>query len=217
MFKLAIFDLDGTLLNTLEDLAAASNFALDQQGFPTYGVEQYKDFIGRGLDHLIWNVLPEHARSDETAKKTKGLFTSYYAIHSEDLTRPYDGIVEVLRAVKEAGVHTAVYSNKPHESAVYLCGEYFAGLIDMPCGFKDGAKTKPDATVGLKIMEDFGVASSETVYIGDSGVDMRTGKNLGVYTVGVSWGFRPKSELVSEGADVIIDKAEQLFKIVIDK
>lgn len=217
MFKLAIFDLDGTLLDTLVDIAAATNFALSQQGFLTYEVEQYRDFIGRGPHFLIWSALPENARDDVTVKKTRELFMAYYAVHSEDLTRPFKGIEKALRDIKEAGVHTAVFSNKPHGSAVYLCDQYFPGLIDMPCGLLDGAKTKPDAAVGFQIMERFGVTADETVYIGDSGVDMQTGKNLGVFTIGVSWGFRPKSELESEGANVIIDKAEQLLKIVIDK
>lgn len=217
MFKLAIFDLDGTLLNTLGDIAEATNFALRQQGFPMHEVERYKDFLGRGPDYLIRSALPEQARDDATVSDTKRTFSAYYAKHSEDLTKPYDGIIDALRDIKRAGVHIAVFSNKPHDATVYLCGEYFPGLIDMPCGLREGAKTKPDATVGLAIMERFGVSADETIYIGDSGIDMQTGRNLGVYKVGVSWGFRPKNELVSEGADVIIDKAEQLIKIVIDK
>lgn len=217
MYKLAIFDLDGTLLNTLDDLAAAANYALAEQGFPVYETFQYKSFIGRGLDNLIWDVLPQHVRSNEAAKRTKELFAEYYAIHSEDLTKPYDSVIDVLKNIKEAGIHTAIYSNKPHDSAVCLCNRYFSGLIDLLCGFKDGTKTKPDATTGFKIMEHFDVLPEETIYVGDSGVDMQTARNLGVYSVGVSWGFRPKSELMREGADVIIDKAEQLIKIVVDK
>lgn len=217
MFKLAIFDMDGTLLNTLADLAEACNHALSEGGFPVYKVDEYKDFIGRGPMYLVEQALPEANRDDATLKKTREAFSAYYDKHSLDFTKPYDGVADAIKSAREAGVSIAIWSNKPNEFAVNLSEKFFAGLIDLPVGSKEGVPLKPDPAVGVEIMRHFGVSPDETVYIGDSGVDMQTGKGLGAYTVGVTWGFRPKDELQKCGADVIVDNVEQLIKILIDK
>lgn len=218
MYKLAIFDLDGTLLNTLDDLAAACNYALREcGGFPEHAVEKYRYFVGDGPINLLTRALPEHARNADNISKMRALFSEYYAEHSADLTGPYDGITDMLRALKDAGVQVAVLSNKPHENVGILCDVYFKDLISMPVGFRDGVEPKPNPELGLTIMEQLGLSAKETVYVGDSGVDMRTGKNLGAYTIGVSWGYRTKDELESDGADVIIDEVDELVKIIVDK
>lgn len=217
MFKLAIFDLDGTLLNSLDDLAAACNFALSKAGFPTYEAEAYKQFIGRGPVNLVKDALPELNRDDATVQKTLDDFLNYYHTHSSDLTKPYDGILDMLHAVREAGVDIAVLSNKPHEQTCMLCEQYFSGLVSKAVGFKRGVEPKPNPEPGFELIRSFGVLPEDTVYIGDSGVDMLTGKALGAYTVGVSWGYRTKDELQSNGADIIIDKACELIKIIVDK
>ena len=217
MFKLAIFDLDGTLLDTLTDLAVSCNYALDGFGFDEHEPERYKDFIGRGVTNLIKSALPEHSRDDATVAAVKFRFMEHYREHSQDLTRPYDGIPDMLCVVRSAGIKTAVVSNKPHENAVSMSAVYFPGLLDIVFGQRDGIPIKPNPTVVFRIMEHFGVTAEETIYIGDSGVDMQTGRAAGIFTVGVSWGFRPKDELRENGADIIIDKVSLLKKIIVDK
>lgn len=217
MVKLVIFDMDGTLVDTLTDIAHACNHALRVGGFSVHPVEEYREFIGRGPLHLIRSALPEQNRDDDTVKTVRGYFHKYYSAHSKDNTKPYDGMVKTVETLRASGVSVAVCSNKPHKDAVEMGGVYFPGLIDMTVGFTDGIKPKPDPESALMIIRRFGTSLEETVYIGDSGVDMQTGRNLGVTTVGAGWGFRPKKELEDCGADVIIDKAEDLLKIVLDK
>lgn len=217
MYKLAIFDMDGTLLDTLADIANACNYALADGGFPVHEEEEYKAFIGRGPIYLIEKALPEHARVEATIARTRQIFEEYYVIHSEDFTKPYDGTLDMLKALRDAGIKSAIYSNKPHIGVVSLAEVFFGGLYDLAFGFRDGIPPKPEPDTGLEIMRRFGVTVDETVYIGDSDVDMRTAKNMGVYAVGVAWGFRTRAELESNGADVIVDKMSELEKIIIDK
>lgn len=217
MFKLAIFDMDGTILDTLIDLAEACNHALRKGGFPVHEVDEYRNFVGRGPAYLVEQALPADNRDGATVKKTREAFAEYYEAHDMDATKPYDGVIGAMESIREAGVGVAVLSNKPHGYAIHLSEVYFPGLIDLSVGSRDGVPLKPDPAPGLEIMRHFGASPDETVYIGDSGVDMQTGKRLGAYTVGVSWGFRPKSELQEQGADVIIDKVDELCKIIVDK
>lgn len=217
MYRLAIFDMDGTLLDTLEDLAVASDYALAQKGYSGHTTEEYKEFIGHGPVHLIRMALPEQFRDDETVSQTFKIYADYYALHDKDLTKPYPGVLKVLKELKQSGVKIAVYSNKPHYNVVQLCEHFFSDLVDMAVGFKEDVPPKPDPAAGFEIIRRFGVLNKDTVYIGDSGVDMMTGNALGAYTVGVSWGFRPKDELIHTGASVVIDQVEDLVKIILDK
>lgn len=209
--------MDGTLIDTLTDLADACNHALRKGGFPVHPTDAYKEFIGRGPLNLIRGALPEENRGEETVRTVRGFFHEYYSAHSEDNTKPYRGVTEAIKKLREAGVRIAVCSNKYHDDAVKMSETYFPELIDMTVGFRDGMKLKPDPEACIGIMKRFGASRKETVYIGDSGVDMQTGRNLGVTTIGVAWGFRPKKELEDQGAEVIIDKAEELPQIVLDK
>lgn len=217
MFKLAIFDMDGTLLDTLGDLANAVNFALARMGHPVHEQRDYLDYVGRGPYVLLERALPEGSRDMEAIERAKGLFLDYYAAHSQDVTRPYPGIMELLGEIRSAGMKTAICSNKPHENVTLLAPLYFPGLIDYSVGFRDGVNPKPNPSVVHEIMERFGASRDETCYIGDSGVDMETGRNAGLFTIGVSWGFRPRKELVDSGADIIVDSADILLKIMLDK
>ena len=212
MYKLMIFDLDGTLLDTLEDLANASNYALNKFDFETHEVQQYKTFVGDGVYKLIERIVPESHRQEETLLKVKEAFHSYYNEHNRDYTKPYEGSVEVLKYLRENGIHTAVVSNKPHSFTVKLVEELFGNSIEIAYGQRDGIATKPDPSTVLEVIDHFGVAKEECIYIGDTNVDIFTGKNAGVKTIGVLWGFRTKEELVSAGADYIIEKFEDLYQ-----
>ena len=215
MYKLAIFDLDGTLLNTLDDLAASANYALRQKGYGEHAAEQYKEFIGHGPVHLITMAAPPEHRDDATIRELRGIFADYYAANATVLTRPYPCMLEVLNALKQSGVKIAVYSNKPDKNTARLCEIYFPGLVDMPVGFKDGIPPKPDPAAGFDILRAFAATGDETAYIGDSGVDMQTGRALKAFTIGVSWGFRPRAELIDTGASAVADSAEELLNLLL--
>ncbi|GHU79568.1 phosphoglycolate phosphatase [Clostridia bacterium] len=213
----AVFDLDGTLLDTIVDLADACNYALKKQGFPVHPVNPYKYFVGMGVYNLIKKALPEEARSEEIIAAVKADYDSYYSVHSRDKTAPYSGIVEALAALRERGVRLAVLSNKPHEYIKPLTDLYFPGIFDISVGQRENVPTKPDPTAVFEIMESFGAKKDAGFYIGDTSTDMRTGKSAGLYTIGVLWGFRTKDELESHGADVIIAEPSELLKIIVDK
>lgn len=215
--KLALFDLDGTLLNTLADIAGACNYALVNVGFPVYREEEYKGFIGRGPVYLITSALPAYARDEATVAYTRQVFQKYYLEHSAGLTKPYDGTIDMLRTVRSAGIKTVIYSNKPHDGVCLLAERFFKGLYDFAVGFRDGVPPKPEPDTGLEIIRKFGASANETAYIGDSDIDMQTAKNIGAYAIGVTWGFRTRLDLEEGGADIIIDKMSELAEIIIDK
>ena len=216
MYKLAIFDLDGTLLDTIEDLAVACNRALRLGGFDEHPCEAYKSFVGNGMHNLVTRALPPQHRDSGTVESTKARFSEYYGAHAQDATRPYDGIVEALTGLQRAGVKVAVLSNKPDRYTGILVERYFPGLVDLAYGQREGVPIKPDPTAVREIMGRFGYGPEECIYIGDSGTDMETGGNAGLDTIGVLWGFRTKSELESHGATITIDKAAGLLEIIVD-
>lgn len=214
--KLAIFDLDGTLLDTIADLAAATNFALAHYGLPTHKEEEYKFFVGNGINKMFERALPEDKRNEEYITKLRSQFVPYYDVHNSDLSRPYPGMVELLKELQRNNIAIGVASNKYQEAAVKLVLQFFPGIdFSLILGQREGVPSKPDPTIAYEIIEHTGIAKEDTVYIGDSCVDMQTGKNAGVTTVGVSWGFRPKSELESYSPDFIADNADELRKYLL--
>lgn len=214
--KLAIFDLDGTLLDTIADLAAATNFALAHYGLPTHKEEEYKFFVGNGINKMFERALPEDKRNEEYITKLRSQFVPYYDVHNSDLSRPYPGMVELLKELQRNNIAIGVASNKYQEAAVKLVLQFFPGVdFSLILGQREGVPSKPDPTIAYEIIEHTGIAKEDTVYIGDSCVDMQTGKNAGVTTVGVSWGFRPKAELESYGPDFIADNADELRKYLL--
>lgn len=214
--KLAIFDLDGTLLDTIADLAAATNFALSQYGLPTHNEEEYKFFVGNGINKMFERALPEDKRNEEYIMKIRSQFVPYYDAHNSDLSRPYPGMVELLNELQKNNIAIGVASNKYQKAAVKLVLQFFPGIdFALILGQREGVPSKPDPTIAYEIIEHTGIAKEETVYIGDSCVDMQTGKNAGVTTVGVSWGFRPKAELESYNPDFIADDADVLRKYLL--
>ena len=212
MIKAVLFDLDGTLVNSLSDLAASTNFALTKFGFPTHETEKYKYFVGDGMAKLIERALPEDKRDMETINTTLDIFMEHYRAHYVDETVPYDGILELLD--KLTGVKKAVISNKADEMVIPLTKKLLGDRFDIVCGKREGYPTKPDPTLTLEIFEKLGVAPNECIFVGDSGMDMAVAKNSGCVALGVLWGFRSEEELLLNGADYIAKKPAEILEII---
>ena len=213
MFGYVFFDLDGTLLNTLDDLANAGNYALRQLGLPTYETDRYRYFVGNGIPKLIERILPEDADAELT-ERCHSLFSEYYAVHSEDNTRPYAGITELLNALKEEGIKTAVITNKDHVYSGELIRRFFGDRIMSVYGSRPGTPHKPDPYWVNRAAADMNAEKSDILYVGDSGVDMETAKNAGLTSAGVLWGFRTEEELRENGACFICMTADDILHIV---
>ena len=216
MIKTILFDLDGTLLNTLEDLANACNYALNKFSFPTHNIEEYKKFIGNGIYKLVERAVPNNKKDKETVEKVLETFSDYYNEHMIDMTKPYDGIVDILDELRAKGIKLAVVSNKKHEFTIEIVKKYFGDRFDIVFGHRENYKAKPDPTSVLEVIEKFNILKSECIYIGDSNVDILTAKNAGVKSVGVSWGFRDREELANEGANYLTDNNIELLNIILN-
>lgn len=214
MYKYIIFDLDGTLLNTLEDLADAGNYALNAFGFPVHDTESYKYFVGNGIPVLIKRICPE-GTDDTVLKKVHDIFSEYYGAHCLDKTRPYEGISEMLRELKKHGIKTGIVTNKDHSFSVKLAGDFFGGSIDAVRGREDGYPKKPDPYSVNYVIDHFGADKKDVLYVGDSNVDMETAINAEVDSCGVLWGFRTKKELTESGAVYIAANPNELLKIIL--
>lgn len=215
MTRLVIFDLDGTLLNTIDDLAISTNYALRQFGFPEHALSEYPYFVGHGITKLIERALPQDQRNDATVSKLKQEFVKYYQQHKTDKTRPYQGISSVLEVLNEKGILLAVASNKYHQGTDELIRHYFgSSLFKVIAGQKEGVPAKPDPAVIHHILSQTGIPGSETLYVGDSGVDMQTAANSGITSVGVTWGFRPRRELEESGANHIAERPYDILNFI---
>ena len=204
MIKTILFDLDGTLLNTIDDLADAGNWVCTQHGWPTFSVEQFKHMVGNGIPKLIERFSPAAARTPDQLAATLAEFTARYDAHKEDKTAPYPGIPELLAALKAAGIQTAVFSNKADPFCGKIIAHYFgADSFSIVRGNLPGVPTKPDPTGVYALMQDLGAEASSTLFVGDSDVDILTGHNAGLPAVGVLWGFRGEAELTAAGADAL--------------
>ena len=215
MKKLVIFDLDGTLLDTIADLAESANHALKQLGYPTRDVEKIRTFVGNGVNKLLFRALPDEEKTEENMMRMRTHFVPYYDAHNADLSAPYPGIVALLEELQAKGLRMAVASNKYQEATVKLVKHYFP-MIDFVevLGQREGINVKPDPTIVFDILQKAGVSKEETLYVGDSGVDMQTAINAGVDAIGVTWGFRPRTELEDFHPMGLIDKAEELLGFV---
>ena len=212
MKKLVIFDLDGTLLDTIADLAESANHALKQLGYPTRDVETIRTFVGNGVNKLLFRALPDEEKTEENMMRMRTHFVPYYDAHNADLSAPYPGIVALLEELQAKGLRMAVASNKYQEATVKLVKHYFP-MIDFVevLGQREGINVKPDPTIVFDILKKAGVSKEETLYVGDSGVDMQTAINAGVDAIGVTWGFRPRTELEDFQPMGLIDQAEELL------
>ena len=208
-----VFDLDGTLLNTLGDLRAATNHALEVRGLPPHSMEEIRQFIGNGIRLLICRAMPEGTPEAEIDAALDD-FKAYYAAHIHDRTVPYDGIPQLLTALRKRGIKVAVLSNKIDSASQQLIEYFFPGKTDVVFGEHVGVPRKPDPTSCRMVMQQLGVQPEQVLYVGDSGTDMQTAKNAGLYAVGVTWGFRSKEVLLEYGADVLVHRPEQILQIL---
>lgn len=204
MIHTILFDLDGTLLNTIDDLADAANWVCAQNGWPQHTVAEYKYMVGNGIPKLVERFSPAEARTPDRLAETLAQFTARYDAHKEDKTAPYPGIPELLKELKAAGIQTAVFSNK----ADALCGKiiehYFGpGAFSAVRGSRPGVPTKPDPTGLWDLMRQLNADPATTLFVGDSDVDILTGHNAGLPAMGAVWGFRGAGELTAAGADAL--------------
>ncbi len=211
--KCAIFDLDGTLMNTINTIAYYCNDTLKHFSLPAIDVEKYKYFVGKGAENLIRRILAHHnACDEETFKKAYEYYNKNYNANPHYLTEVYEGIPEVLVALKNKGFKLAVLSNKPHYPTCEIIKKYFGDeLFNVVYGARDGYPKKPDTTVPLAIASELGVEPLECIYLGDTNTDMQTGKASGFFTIGVLWGFRTKEELEENNADALVEHPSEII------
>lgn len=216
MKKLVIFDLDGTLLNTIADLAQSTNHALASLGYPTHEEAAYHFMVGNGINKLFERALPEGEKTEENVLRVRQAFVPYYDRHNADKSLPYSGIPELLGELQRQGLQLAVASNKYQAATVKLIAHYFPDIrFAAVFGQRDGIAVKPDPTIVHDILKIAQVVKEDVLYVGDSGVDMQTALNAEVTACGVTWGFRPRTELEAFHPDYIVDKAEEIAALAL--
>ena len=213
-YKLAIFDLDGTILNTLEDLADATNYALGEHGYPGRTIEEVRRFVGNGIRRLIEQAVPDGLTEEET-DGVHETFSAHYEQHCADKTRPYEGILQLLQHLRAAGCLTAVVSNKADVAVQPLCKHYYEGLFDYAVGERADIRRKPAPDSVQEVLRRLQVETAEAVYIGDSEVDIQTAQNAGLDSIIVTWGFRDRAYLESQGGRRFVDRPEEIEEIVL--
>jgi phosphoglycolate phosphatase len=214
-FSAAIFDLDGTLLNTLDDLADAMNSVLRSMDAPVHPAGSYKLFVGQGFEMLGRNVLPENRRDQDTIVSCVNSMKAVYAGKWAIKTRPYDGIPELLDSLKLHGVPCAVLSNKAHEFTIKMVGHFFGeNVFDLILG-AGSVPLKPDPAGALQIAASLRLSPAKCMFVGDSGVDMQTATNAAMFPVGVTWGFRSREELLANGAKLLVDRPEEVLRVCV--
>lgn len=217
MKKLAVFDLDGTLLDSLSDIARCTNRVLEQNGLPTHPADSYRFFVGGGLKVLMDKAIPAQHLGTPLYDKISAEYTELYNYVCAHESHAFAGIVEMLRKLKEQGIITAVATNKPDAMCKMVLADVYPGCIDIAYGQREDIARKPDPEVVYRIMADAGITDkNEVIYVGDSNVDIFTGLNAGVTTVGVLWGFRPKEELVEAGATILCETVDQLYNTIVE-
>ena len=215
MIRCVIFDLDGTLLDTADDLTAAANAVCRHHGWPEIRREELLTMVGNGNRVLLQRLSPPEAREGEALEESARVFSEYYRLHCADRTAPYPGMTELLADLRSAGIKTAVLSNKWQEFTEKLIRGFFPGLTDVILGKQDGIPAKPDPTAVRMALRDMGCAPEEGVFVGDSSVDVQTAKNAGMVCCAVSWGFRSRESLEEAGADCIADTPEELRRFLL--
>ncbi len=210
MIDTVIFDMDGTLLDTLDDLTDAVNAALAACGYPLRTKEEVRFFVGNGVGRLMKEAVPK-GTSETDLEDCLQAFKAHYAQHWQDKTVPYEGIKELLTDLKVRGIKLAVISNKYEQAVLQLCRDYFPGSFDTARGERAGVPRKPAPDAIYAILEELGTEKEKALYVGDSEVDMATAKNAGLTAVGVTWGFRDRQLLLERGADYIIDQPSELL------
>ena len=218
-----IFDLDGTLLNTIDDLGYACNYALSRCGFPTHSIEEYPRMVGNGINNLIRRALPQTEQTEENILRVREHFVPYYNAHNCDYTRPYEGIPELLNTLKAQGHRLAVASNKYQAATEKIVSHFFPGIFDVILGERDGIPRKPNPQIVYDIEKilsslsanDLSTLSEAVLYLGDSLVDRDTAANAGVPFIACSWGFVSRQALTEAGVTRLIDQPQELLRYTI--
>ena len=208
-----IFDLDGTLLNTLADLAAATNHALAEHKLPQRTTDEVRQFVGNGIRKLIERAVPADTPA-ELQEEVFASFNQYYKQHCADSTRPYDGVPQLLQQLRTAGCCTAIVSNKADYGVQALAKQYFNGQLDAACGERAGIAKKPAPDMLLAIMQQLKAEPASTIYIGDSDTDIATASNAGVDCIGACWGFRGRAFLEAHGAKLLAETVGDIWKLI---
>lgn len=215
MKKLAIFNFDGTLADSVGDIAYSGNLVLHEMKLDEHPEEVYRLSIGDGMTQLLFRILPEECRN-ERLDEARERFIRIYSENCDRSTEVYDGIYELLKGLKSSGIKTAVLSNKPHEFTLKITNKYFNNMFDFVLGQKNQMSKKPEPDGLFYILDQLGIDKSDCVYIGDSPVDVATARNAGVSAYAVSWGMRPVSELTEANPDAIAHTSEQLKQLILE-
>lgn len=215
MIKLLIFDLDGTLLNTLEDLTDSTNYALKKFNFPQRTINEVRNFVGNGVAKLIERAIP-NGRENENFEDCLEVFKQNYAENMNNKTSPYEGIMDLLKELKSKNYKIAVVSNKFDLAVKGLCARYFADLVDIAIGEneKAGIKKKPAPDTVNQVLKNFNISNEEAIYIGDSEVDIMTAKNSNMDCISVTWGFKDKEFLIANDAKIIVNSPDEIISIL---
>ena len=211
MYKTYIFDLDGTLLNTLGDLAASTNYALRQYGMPEHTIDDVRRFVGNGVGKLIERAIPGGLANPQY-EDVLATFRKHYMLHSLDTTAPYPGIESLLHSLRSHGCNVAVVSTKFYNATVELCRHFFADTVEVAIGERENIRRKPAPDTVFEAMRQLGVSGEDTVYVGDSDVDVATARNSGIPCISVLWGFRDRDFLIEHGATTFVNTPEDILK-----
>lgn len=213
-FTHTVFDLDGTILNTLEDLARACNYVCELHGWPTFPLDAYRYKVGNGMLKLVERIMPAEYLGDEAMfAQVLAEFRARYAEHKEDHTAPYPGIIEALDSLRAAGITLAVLTNKDHDAALSLVERFFGRRFTVVQGALPAFPPKPAAPITRYVLEQLGADPRTTLFVGDSDVDVQTGHNAGLLVAGAAWGFRGATELEAAGADFILEHPDELIAL----
>ena len=214
MYKAVLFDMDGTVLDTVGDLTDAINVSLEKFGFPVKSQEEVKSFLGKGPAHFVNCAVPE-GTDEATRRQVLAFYEPYYDSHCQIKTAPYPGIMELLHCLKNRGIQLAVISNKQEPAVKALAARHFGDLLALAVGTSDSIPCKPNPAAVLSAMGELGVEKSETLYVGDMDVDLNTARNAGIDCVCVAWGFLGRKKLESLGAEHIVDSTEELLEFIL--
>ncbi|MBQ9493057.1 MAG: HAD family hydrolase [Oscillibacter sp.] len=214
MYQTVIFDLDGTLLDTIRDLAEAGNHVCREYGWPEHSTDAYKAMVGHGMQNLISRFSPPEAQEEAQRAETLRRFNAYYALHSADHTRPFPGVPELLGRLRADGLQMAVYSNKSHEFTADLMDRFFPGVFALAQGKKPGIPVKPDPAGLYGILRALRADPARTLFVGDSATDVRTGHNAGLPVCAVTWGYRPRQSLEAAGPDALAETVPELENVI---
>lgn len=213
MIKAVIFDLDGTLLDTIEDLRESTNYALAKCGYPIRSIEDIRNFVGNGVEKLIERAIP-NGKNNNDFEDCLSLMKKYYSINNTKYTSPYEGVISLLQELKSKGIKVAIVSNKFDSAVKVLCNKYFEGLFDIAFGENESCRKKPYSDMIIKVLTQFKIAKNEAILVGDSEVDIQTAKNSGLECISVLWGYKNKQFLLENGAKNLISTPIELLKFI---